>query len=413
MDVEQEIKRRILASGRITFAEFMELALFWPHRGYYSGTDFSTQSDYYTSPRAHPGFGALLCVQMYQMWQLLDRPSHFWVVDLGAGSGQLCHDLVSYSTHFPRAFSASLGYLCLDRVACHGVEAQLPSHASVGVSRLGTQSIPLRHITGCFLSNELVDSFPVHRVTVRDGVLKESYVALEEGRLTEVVDTPSTPALEARLRSLGVSLSEGFCAEINLALVPWVQNVSNALDRGFVLTIDYGHLAEELYSESRRGGTLACYHRHARVNDPYWLIGRQDITAHADFSSLMQEGERAGLETLGLFTQRDFLHNLGFARILERLTSECLAQRQADSNRMGMIDTVRTGGMGDFKVLAQAKGISSSDLWGLGADRDGEELLEGLPMPLLSSHHMPLLEGRYPHSAFDWESLWPGSTEAE
>ena len=411
MDAEQEIKRRILEKGRITFAEFMDLALFWPRGGYYSGADLSAQSDYYTSPRAHPAFGALLSIQMFQMWHVLDRPSPFWIVEMGAGAGQLCHDLVSYATHLPEGFAGSLRYLCLDRSTRHGAEADLAAWQRSGVIRLGTQGVPLRGVTGCFVSNELVDSFPVHRVTVRDGALRETYVVEAEGNLSEILDTPSTPALEERLQSLGVALPEGFCAEINLALAPWIRAVSSALDRGFVLTIDYGHLAGELYSESRRGGTLACYYRHARVGDPYAFIGRQDITAHVDFSSVMREGEKSGLQPSGPVSQREFLQNLGFAQLLERLQTAGLTQRQGDSNRMGMLDIVRTGGMGDFKALVQSKGVPSGDLWGLGAGLELRSLLKGLPVPLLSSHHMALLEGRYPHASFRWEELWPSAED--
>ena len=102
MDVESEIWRRIREQGRITFAEFMELALFWPNGGYYSNPDnIGPKGDFYTSPSAHPAFGALVCVQVFQMWQLLDCPPTFWLVEMGAGGGLLCHDLVEYSAYLP------------------------------------------------------------------------------------------------------------------------------------------------------------------------------------------------------------------------------------------------------------------------------------------------------------------------
>ena len=287
MAAEQEITSRIRRYGRITFAEFMELALFWPNGGYYSDPDnIGPMGDFYTAPSAHPAFGALLCVQVYQMWRLLDSPATFWVVEMGGGSGLLCRDLAGYAPHLPHGFADSLRYLCLERLVSHGIEGHLPAESRTRVQRLAADAVPLQGITGCFLSNELLDSFPVHRVVARDGSLKEIYVTVEDGRLKEVLDSPSTAALEERLQRLGMSLQEGNTAEINLAIQPWLEQVSSAMERGFIITIDYGHLAPEIYSHRRRRGTLACFHKHTETNDPYRHIGKQDMTAHVDFYDL-------------------------------------------------------------------------------------------------------------------------------
>ncbi len=415
MDVEQEIHRRIVEQGRITFAEFMDLALFWPDGGYYSRPDnIGSQGDFYTSPGAHPAFGALLCLQVYQMWRIMGSPSNFYLVEMGAGSGLLCHDLLSYSAHFPGGFRDSLQYLCLDRSPSQGAEALLPVGTKGIVERLATRNVPLRRVKGCFLSNELVDSMPVHRVAVQDGALKEVYLALEDGHLAEVLDSPSTPALEERLDALDLSLPEGFSAEINLSLRPWLEEVSSALEQGFLLTIDYGHPAPELYSASRRRGTLTCFYRHTQTDSPYMRIGRQDITAQVDFTSLIDVGRRLGLETQGLTTQGEFLQNLGIGHFISRLPSAGLSQRQVMANRMGMLDIIRPGGIGDFKVLVQGKRVDSPHIWGLGSTtgevgKPTEELdamLRELPIPLLTPHHVPLLEGRYPHLAPEWAPGW-------
>ena len=406
--VELEISRRIGERGRITFAEFMELALFWPRGGYYSVPDnIGPKGDFYTAPGAHPAFGALLCVQVFQMWRLLDCPSTFWVLEMGAGGGLLCHDLVGYSAHMPGGFSDSLRYLCLDRLPLPGVEGQLPVEARGRVERLAAQGIPFHGVTGCFLSNELVDSFPVHRVTIRGSALKEIYLTLEDGKLVEILDFPSTSALEKRLDSLGLSLSEGFSTEINLAMEPWLEEVSSALKRGFLLTIDYGHPTAELYSHRRSRGTLTCFYRHTQTDNPYQRIGGQDITAQVDFSSLIDGGRKCDLEPLGFNTQREFLQNLGLQRFVGRLPAKGLKQREMEANRLGMQDIVRPGGMGEFKVLAQGKGVGSPSLWGFGPSPELEAVLKELPPPLLTPHHMRLLEGRYPHLAAEWEGLWP------
>ncbi len=411
-DVEQEIRRRIGKRGRITFAEFMDLALFWPRGGYYNSPDkIGPRGDFYTAPSAHPIMGALLCLQIYQMWQLLGRPSTFWLVEMGSGNGLLCRDILEYSAHLPPPFRDSLRYLCLDRQPSPGVEGELPVEARKKVERLATQGAPLRGVTGCFLSNELVDSFPVHRVTVQADGLKEVYLVLEDGKLVEVLDSPSTPELERRLDALGLSLPEGFSAEINLAMESWMESVSSALERGFLLTIDYGHTAGDLYSHRRRRGTLTCFYRHTQTDDPYARIGRQDITAHVDFTSLIEGGRRCGLEPLGFSTQREFLRSLGIRRFIGRLPVTALRQRDVEANRLAMLDIVRPGGMGDFKVLSQGKGVGTPSLWGFGTspglEPELEDVLEGLAAPLLTQRHMPLLEGRYPHLAFEWEDLLP------
>ena len=407
MDIESEIVRRIRERGRITFAEFMELALFWPEGGYYSNPDnIGAEGDFYTAPGAHPTFGALLCMQVFQMWQLLDRPSTFRLVEMGAGSGLLCHDIVGYATHISPEFANSLRYLCLDRYTSPGVESRLPNESGGKVERLAAQSVPLRGVVdGCFISNELVDSLPVHRVAMDGGGLKEIFVTLEDGKLVEVPDSPSTPALEERLDSLGISLEEGFSAEINLAIQPWMEEVSSALERGFLLTVDYGHLATELYSPSRRRGTLTCFYRHTQTDDPYLRIGRQDITAQVDFTSMVEVGRSHGLEPLGFNTQREFLHSLGLRQFMACLRVSGLRQREVEANRLGMLDIARPGGLGKFKVLAQGKGVGSPSLWGFEPSREPGEMLDRLPLPLLTLLHVPLLEGRYPHLNFEWEEL--------
>ena len=412
LGAELEIKKRIARQGRITFAEFMELALYWPDGGYYTnGENIGPQGDFYTAPSAHPAFGALLCLQIYQMWRCSRRPATFWVVEPGAGTGNLCHDLMAYANHLPREFAGSLRYLCLDRHPRSGLEATLPEGTRKAVDRISCQGVPLSGVVGCVVSNELVDAFPVHRVTVQGGALQEVYVTLGEGRLVEVLDSPSTTKLQARLDTLGITLGEGATGEINLAIESWMRGIASTLDKGYVITIDYGGPAEHIYSLERRRGTLTSFYRHTQTDDPYGKVGRQDITAQVDFSSLMQLGAGVGLETQAFTTQRHFLNSLGLPRFMGKLRSAGLGQIEVDRNRMAMLDLVRPEGMGGFKVLVQDKKAGQPGLWGLEPDGELESLLESLPAPLLTPVHMPLLEGRYPHLAQQWQ-VWPTEEEA-
>jgi SAM-dependent MidA family methyltransferase len=273
--------------------------------------------------------------------------------------------------------------------------------------------VPLRGIKGCFLSNEFLDSFPVHRVTLCQGKLREVYVTRRGEELTETLGEPSTPALVARLEGLAIELAEGQTAEINLGLDGWAEEVAAALEAGFVLTIDYGHPAAELYSSTRRPrGTLTTFYRHVQTDAPMRRIGRQDITAQVDFTSVANAGRRVGLELLGCTSQRSFLLDLGLGEWQRRLSSMGLPQRETQANRAGMLDLARPGGLGDFKVLAQGKNVGQAKLWGFDRSEEAPALVAGLPVPLLASHHLRLMEGRYPHSGLEFERWWPSPEEA-
>ena len=286
----------------------------------------------------------------------MDCPSPFWVVEPGAGAGRLCHDLADYAGYLPDSFGRDLRYVCLDRAPPVGFEGRLQPHHRPAVDRVACNGLPLRGVKGCIISNELVDSFPVHRLVVREGALLEVYVTLSRGALVEELGPLSTPALAHRLESLGIALPEGATAEVNLAMEPWVKDLASTLKAGFVITVDYGHTAQELYSPARSRGTLASYHRHIRTDSPYKRIGSQDMTAHVDFTSLMEAGRRWGLDTVGLTTQRELLNNLGLRRLVGRLLSQGLGQREVDANRMAMLDLVRPAGMGGFRVLVTGQG---------------------------------------------------------
>ena len=395
----------------MTFAEFMEVALFWPQGGYYlAGDPIGHAGDYYTSPQVHPSFGTLLALQLYQMWQILDQPNPFTVLELGAGNGLLSRDVVVCAQDLPTEFLRSLRYVCLDRRAELGFEA---SHRSAApISRVTAAGVPFKNVVGCFLSNEFLDSFPVHQVTIRRGVLQEVYVTISDEELVSCVSEPSTPALAERLANLRVKLEEGQTAEISLGLEGWAEAVASSLEAGFVLSVDYGAAAEEIYSTERRyRGTLTTFYRHAQLDAPLRHVGHQDITAQVDFTSVVDAGRRVGLEPLGYLSQGEFLGNLGIQRIQSRLASLGLPQRDADANRAGILDLTRRGGLGDFKVLAQAKGVGRSSLWGLEAATEAADLADQISVPLLTPQHLSLLEGSYSTLERQFEDLWLADNE--
>jgi len=434
--VDQEIRDLIHKHGRITFAQFMQACLYSPQGGFYSSRGTRISTHFGTSPASHPVFGALIARQLEQMWHLLGDPPVFHVLEVGSGDGALAQAIVQACGRMAPRLAQVLYYVAADyeprwlpspahtfawdhgtgdgmapaTVSAEGAQLNVPPFpatawaegaqlngrpspsrraALLGVQRVKTEGLrAFRHIVGCILCNELIDNFPVHRFAIQGGRVKEVFVTLAGGHLTEVLDEPSSPRIAERLTSLGLfpatasaegaqlhvppfpatasaeggqfngppSLPEGYRGEVNLAMEDWTSQLAQALDRGFILTIDYGQLATDLYSHQNNQGTLVCYHRHVVSSDPYQHIGHQDITCQADFTSLMRLGDRHGLATVGYTLQSQFLTNLGFSSFFDALQTQGLSAARTALSRMAMMALVDPEEYGDFKVLAQAKG---------------------------------------------------------
>ncbi len=399
---ETEIRARIAQRGRITFAEFMELALYHPTGGYYRRVGaVGASGDYYTSPSAHPAFGTLLAIQLRCMWDALGRPPRFHVVELGAGSGRLAADLNRHAASLEPGFAAAMRYVAVDRsLPVSGTDHTADYETPRTFERVRADGVPVSGVEGCFISNELVDAFPVHRFLVDDGIL-ELYVTERDGRLVEMPGEPSTPELASRLGRLPHSLPPGYCGEVNLAIGPWMAQVGEALNRGFVVTIDYGDIDVDLYAPTRAAGTLQTYRGHSPGVGPLSQVGLQDITSHADFSAVADEGRRRGLETIALVTQADYLRRLGIGSWLRATRAMPLGQHEMQANMMAMRHLVDPSGLGNFKVLVQEKSTGVDDIESLMPNLERDDL--GEP-PLLGREHMPLMEGRYSHAA--WQPFW-------
>ena len=285
----------------------------------------------------------------------------FHLVEVGAGDGLLAQSIVDAVRHTEPRFAQALRYVAAD------YQPGTPD-PMLDIQRVKAAGVrALRNIVGCILCNELIDNFPVHRFVVQDGRVKEIFVTLSAGKLTEALDEPSTPGIAERLASLGLFLPEGYRGEVNLALADWGDQLAGALERGFVLTVDYGERAADLYAPQNAAGTLVCYRRHVASGDPYQHIGKQDITGLVDFTSLMQAGEGRGLATVGYARQREFLTNLGFYPLLEALPAPGRSAARTELSRLAMLTLVDPDDYGDFKVLAQAKGVGANiELMGFG-----------------------------------------------
>jgi len=371
-ELKAAIRERIAAEGRIPFRQFMAVALYHPQHGYYSSPRqrMGRHGDYLTSPEVHPIFGSLVAKQLCQMWQAMGEPQPFTVVEMGAGSGLLARDILGWAGRRAPEFFQALEYRLIEvndwlvdgqRRLLRQVDASLAK-----VSWLPSlEAIAAESVSGCFLSNELIDSFPVHRVAVRDGRLHELYVGWEEERFVESLGPPSKSLLEDYFDRLGLLPGEGCSAEVNLEALEWMKTVAGALRRGFVLTFDYGYPAAELYAPWRKDGTLLCFYRHNPSMDPYARLGRQDMTSHVDFTSLVQAGREHSVEQLGLTSQGRFLAALGIAAGLERQADGELSLEEYYARRRAVTELIDPAGLGRIKVLIQARGVGQPKLWGL------------------------------------------------
>ena len=189
--------------------------------------------------------------------------------------------------------------------------------------------------------------------------LQELWVDYRDGGFVECHTPLSSDGLARHLRRVQADWPNGYRTEVNLQALEWMTQVAQQLNRGFVLTIDYGHTAQDFYRADRTRGTFLCYWQHSVNEDPFLRVGDQDMTAHVDFSSLAAAGEAQGLETTGFTNQMSFLLGLGVEQMLADLEQDSPAFTSA-------IHLLRPNGMGTtFKVLIQHKGVQAPSLDGL------------------------------------------------
>jgi SAM-dependent MidA family methyltransferase len=343
MALSEIIIDRIRKEGPISFRDFMEMALYYPGHGYYTseGDRIGQSGDFYTSPYLTSLFGEMVAGQLEEMWRLLDRPP-FTIVEQGAGTGLLCRDILNRLGANSEMYDR-LNYIIIEKG---------------GPIRL--EDIP--PVTGCIFSNELVDNFSVHQVLMMDELM-EVFVDYRDGFVETL--RPASAPLKDYLRQLQVTLPPGFRTEINLQAVDWIGTISKALHKGFVMTIDYGYPSSDLYSHSKRAGTLVCYHRHRVNHCPYDHVGEQDITTHVNFSALDHWGRNSGLEYCGYTNQTFFLQGLGLTHHLRKMEEKSQKKDADEREKILLVRTLLMEMGNKFKVLIQKKGIRHALLSGL------------------------------------------------
>jgi SAM-dependent MidA family methyltransferase len=354
----------------------MELALYAPDYGYYSGqsTQLGKTGDFVTATHVSPDFAELLAVQFVEIWQYLGCPTPFHLVEMGPGQGQFAEAVLNFLwQQHPDCLSA-LRYILVEASPALRTAQQdrLQSWLAQGVSVVWTTLVDIlpHSVIGCFFSNELVDALPVHLVHLTANGLQEVYVTA-----TDQPDQPfawaiaplSTPALSAYFEAMGINLAHppyplGYTTEVSLAAVSLITQVGACLQRGYVITIDYGYPAGTYYSVGRSQGTLQCYYRHAHHHDPLIHLGQQDITAHVNFTALEYWGKQQGLETLDCVPQALFLMALGLGDLLTTIAQDTstdpLSLTQALQKRDALQQLIHPMGLGQFQVLVQARGLT-------------------------------------------------------
>jgi SAM-dependent MidA family methyltransferase len=330
---------RLRAAGPLTVAAFMDLALYDPDCGYYARTAQRSgrEGDFFTSVDVGPLFGELLEIQLAEMAGLLGHPESlrlFDLVEAGAGNGRLSADILRAARERDLAFYESIRLHLIETSLC----ARSAHRRTLGdmVERLQASSASLPDsFEGVLIANELLDALPVHQVVMREDGLHELYVAGSESSPLRLIEAPpSTPRLQEYLDRLGIALEPGWRAEINLRAVDWAAEAARRMRRGFMILIDYGHVARELYSVTHASGTLTTFSRHRSAGPewtsehrtrPIWLEspGDQDMTAHVDFTSVQAAAEAEGMVTLGFLDQTYFLMGLLFgANPLSRINPQ-------------------------------------------------------------------------------------------
>lgn len=362
------IKECISSDGKISFHRFMDMALYHPRLGYYMSerTKIGWEGDFFTSPDLHPVLAVSIMKQLAEMYRIMGGKGKLKVIEAGAGKGELCRTILFAAFERERDLFDVMEYTIVEKSTsfiaiqkdhiCSSdiLKEKLSWRDSIEDALLGSEC-------SIVVSNELLDAFPVHKVVYSDGYWQEIYVTVEEGAFREVNTPISDRRLEDYLAMLEGPFIEGYTTEINLDAMDWVSSVGRSLQKGFVLTIDYGYSRGDYFAPERTNGTLLCYHRHELSEDPYARVGEQDITAHIDFTSISEAGEGAGLASLGYCDQFHFLMGLGVFEEFNAMDETQSYDIDGHAENQAIKSLLMPEGMGGtFKVLIQSKGLEVS-----------------------------------------------------
>ncbi len=363
--LEQRIIARIQDKGPMPFVDFMEAALYTPKLGYYANDaeKFGEQGDFTTAPNISPLFAHCVAKQCQQVLELLDEGS---VVEVGAGNGQMACDILLF---LEKEGCLPSQYLIIERsVALRQVQRQtLEEKANHCLNHvIWVDEIP-NNLNAIVIANELLDALPAHRFKWSKGQCYSSFIAVDDKqRLYEMYIPENDALLERVVNSINTDLADGFFdgqhGEVNLNALSWLENVAARLQKGMVLILDYGYPQQEYYHPQRKDGTRKCFYRQHQHNDPFVLMGLQDISCHVNFTALVQLAVANGLDLSGFSTQAGFLVGCGITQQLNELTRERESQTLKESVSLSsQMDTLLSpGGMGELvKAIGFQKNLDN------------------------------------------------------
>lgn len=349
----EHIRETILREGPVTFAWFMEQALYHPEHGYYSSgrAAIGHGGDYFTSVSVGPLFGRLLAAQFAEMWELLGRPTDFAVVEQGAHTGELADDVLQAARKSHPEFFHAIHYVIVEPFAVWQ-SRQTEALAEFGGKITWQKYVAdLAPFSGAHFSNELIDAMPVHLVKWTGTEWRERHVAVVADSFL-FVDLPlSKKRLEERLQRVPQPLPAGYETEINLGALDWMEALGPKLTAGWILAADYGYTRDEFYAAHRSTGTLRSYAKHQVLSSPLLQIGHADITAHVDWTSLAEQAADCELSVEGLADQHHFITGLLAGKI-----GQALASSEDAKTKRALQTLLHPGFLGmQFQFLALAR----------------------------------------------------------
>ena len=355
--LQEKLIERVKREGAITFRDFMDSALYDQELGYYNTErlKIGLEGDYYTSSNVHPAFGAVLATAFAKLWASSAEP--LTIVEMGPGSGQLAADLLATMRDEQPSIYETLSYVLVESSpAMRKLQMEILNSFEDKISWRGLDQFEDASINGIVYSNEFVDALPVHRIRRRGDSLEEQYVKMVSAtNLGFCWSQPSANDLSEYVDRVGVPLQDGQVVEINRDALQWLARTANILKRGFLVTIDYGDVAQHLWTPDRVSGTLRSFYRHRLIDSPLERIGEQDMTASVNFTALIEHGRDLGFETVTFERQTAFLIRLG---LIERITGQNEPSRSLDDlkQRLAVKNLFVPGGVSDsFRVLVQRR----------------------------------------------------------
>jgi SAM-dependent MidA family methyltransferase len=362
LPLAERLRSRIRRAGAISFRDWMEAALYDEQDGYYFRRDlkrWGRAGDYRTSPERSPLFAATFANYFAKLYEELGAPRSWAIFEAGAGAGDFAHGVLqTLQRYYPHVFSAT--HYVIDETSTDARERLrqcLDEFADrVEFRRLADTSEAVNE--GIVFSNELLDAFPVHRVTVQDGKLFELCVGLNEADgFVWIKREPDTTQLADYLARSDVELSEGQIAEVNLEVENWMRDAASVFKRGYLILVDYGAEASDLFNALHRPqGTLRAFHHHSFAEDVLSKPGEQDLTTTVDWTNVSRISKELGLQTVSFERQDQFLLRAGLLDQLERMTRDAPSEADALILASSVRELILPGGMSEsFQVLVQRK----------------------------------------------------------